>query len=53
MASPSLSVTIKDPGLATVKPASSIPCVLGPASAGTANVLVSYNSINDAANGSG
>lgn len=53
MASPSLNVALRDPGLATGKPASSIACVLGPASLGTANVLVSYNSPNAAADGSG
>lgn len=53
MASPTLTVSIKDPGLSTVKPASSIPCVLGAASSGTANTLVTYNSINAATAGSG
>lgn len=53
MASPTLTVSIKDPGLSTVKPASSIPCVLGAASTGTANALVTYQSINAAVAGSG
>lgn len=53
MASPSLNVALKDPGLSTVRPATSIPLVIGPASAGTANVVVSYNSANDVASGSG
>lgn len=55
MAAPSQTISIKDPGLGVVAPATSIPCVVGPASAGTANVLYSYSSIADlvAAHGQG
>ncbi len=47
MSAPTQSITVKDPGVSTVAPANSIPCVAGPCSSGSANVMKSYSSITD------
>lgn len=39
--------TINDPGLGLVAPATSIPCIVGPASAGPVEEMQSFTSIND------
>lgn len=45
MAAPSVTGSVNDPGMGTVDPATSIPLVYGPASAGTANVITAFASI--------
>lgn len=47
MAAPTQTLTVKDPGIGVVAPATSIPCVIGACSTGTANVLKSHTSIAD------
>jgi hypothetical protein len=50
---PSQLITIRDPGLGVVSPATSVPLVMGVASASRADEIASVNSISDLASGWG